>query len=219
MTTILALDLAYAKPTGWSLWREGKYVSSDTCDYTDHMTRSSLFFSSDIDVVYYESTAYRGTAYGMGRALGLWEAVAQEYGVPLIGIPSSKWRKMIFGVSERAGRSALKRMSIEWCREQLGVECGDDEADAICIGYCADYLSRVAAGETLTDHPITRRLPKSTSQSRRLSIQTGTSIARPRGSRKASSSRQTTASTATRRGSGTAKRTRRKYSRSTRART
>lgn len=48
----------------------------------------------------------------------------------------SEWRKMAgFSQGNKMTRDDLKALSITLAKEKFGIDCGDDEADAISMGY------------------------------------------------------------------------------------
>ena len=47
----------------------------------------------------------------------------------------SQWRKILgFSIGPKVTRPELKAQSVEYVKREFGIECTDDESDAVCIG-------------------------------------------------------------------------------------
>lgn len=78
------------------------------------------------------------TVAQLGYRRGYIAALAEARGVSVLEVNTSSWRKVCgeaWGVSFPAKSDAAKELSIALVREHYGVECTDDEADAVLVGF------------------------------------------------------------------------------------
>lgn len=77
-----------------------------------------------------------------------YRTVVKQFPTEFKVINVSEWRRCIkeqFGISWPATTEAKKALSIKLVKEHFGIDCTDDESDAVLIGYAAIKFGYVEA--------------------------------------------------------------------------
>lgn len=95
------------------------------------------------DIVYYEDN-YQKINPKTTKQLSLLMGAIWGYcilnDIAIEPILPSEWRTAIDINKPKADRKEYKRRAIDYVKENFGLDVGDDEADAICIGVVANLL-------------------------------------------------------------------------------
>ena len=145
-TAILGLDMA--QKTGWSLWRDGKYVASGVQDFTkrrgesngilflrfrkwlhDFMTEHGPFLA-----LVYERAHMRGgpaTEIGVGLQTHA-QSTAEELGVLSVGVPTGTLKRFATGAGNAGKPEMIAAAAVITGGNPATLT--DDEADAVFVG-------------------------------------------------------------------------------------
>ena len=95
------------------------------------------------DVVYYEDN-YQANNPKTSKMLAILMGSIWGYcilkEIAIEPILPSEWREVLNINKPKAKRPEYKRRSMAYVKEKYGLDVGDDEADAICIGVAANLL-------------------------------------------------------------------------------
>lgn len=151
---ILGID-ASTKATGWSIFNDKELIESGviTASSTDVIKRvykmrdeiDNIMQKYDINVIVLEEVIPKG---GPASNPSVWKALTKLQAalaflwhdkypkVQVEYILPNSWRSKIgIHTGRGATRDKLKQLDIKFVEEKFGKKCGDDEADAIGIGY------------------------------------------------------------------------------------
>ena len=146
---ILGLDQASSK-SGYSIWINGRLVDSGVLDHHKNKDSESRFkemyqdICSKINAEQPNIVVLEDTQLQTGNA-STYKMLCQLQGT-IIGMcymsnikfkimSPSQWRKILgFSIGPKVTRSELKAQSVEYVKREFGIECTDEESDAICIG-------------------------------------------------------------------------------------
>lgn len=133
----------------WARWSHSVKIATESSRF---MAWSSATSRCGRIIVATERGAMRGADRALGRAVGYLEAIADQYGVPLLDVELSTWRRAIADeMAERgspitwpAGETkAVATAAARALYPQLGAGVTDDEAEAVLIGHAAKRLRLV----------------------------------------------------------------------------
>lgn len=146
---IVAIDSSTRK-TGMSYFVNGEFVKHGLIDlskgYDDTEERIRIMGGKILqalniwkpDTVYIEQAQGQGKNVSLVRKLseliGFAKAWCVLNGASIEEVPPSVWRKYVGIDQGKKKRPELKAESIRLVKETYGLDVGDDEADAICIG-------------------------------------------------------------------------------------
>ena len=144
---VIGFDQA-SKVTGYGVFEDGKLVRHGTIECkgetdvrTKEMFREIVRFIADEkpDAVCIEGThfqnnqnAFKVLAQLQGMIMGICDIV----GMPLYEYPPALWRSKA-NIKEGRGvkREELKQLAVDYVKKHFGIECSNDEAEAIVISY------------------------------------------------------------------------------------
>lgn len=148
--------------SGWAVFKPGQLVKSGKA--INHTQRVAAMFaaqevatSTELPLVVVleghdqlpaSMGANTATLIGLGASRGRWQEVAEMRGVSqkrIVEIGVADWRRRVLGKQRRIKRATAKAMAMRAALVLYGVTCGDDEAEAICIGSCAFHHPAVGA--------------------------------------------------------------------------
>ena len=149
MNKIVAIDSSTRK-TGMSYFEDGNLINHGLIDLSketsDTEERIKIMGSKILQAlnVWHPDTVYIEQAQGQGKnvalvrklseLIGFAKAWAVMNGATIEEVPPSVWRKYVGIDQGKKKRAELKAESIRLVKETYGLDVGDDEADAICIG-------------------------------------------------------------------------------------
>ena len=146
---VVVFDQASSK-SGYSIWLDGKLVDSGVLDHHKNKDSEARFkeMYQDIcakinaespDVVILEDTqlqsgnaaTYKMLCQLQGTIIGMCYMSNIRFKI----MPPSQWRKLLgFSIGPKVTRPELKAQSVAYVKREYGIECTDDESDAVCIG-------------------------------------------------------------------------------------
>ena len=152
---MLSLDTSSSK-TGWAYFLSGKYKKSGVIDldtkeckkkYKDNSEKRiedmclaiwNLLQKYEPDIIVIEKL---NVSRNMSATRVLSKVIGVVYTYHILAddcfyfeIQPTQWRSKLGMQSGRKKRDELKRLSIEYVKNTLGVDVSDDEADSICAG-------------------------------------------------------------------------------------
>ena len=146
----VAIDSATRK-TGMALFKDGELVDHLLIDlskfkgYADErMIEMARQITSQIEVWYDVSLIYIEEPDGnssnvnvyrmLSEIIGMVKFWADQWHIPVEEVKPSVWRKHC-GINQGGKkRDELKSESVTFVKKTFGIDVGDDEADAICLG-------------------------------------------------------------------------------------
>lgn len=154
---VIGFDQA-SKVTGYGVFEDGKLtkhgmitVTGDTDTRMHKMFRDILkvIAEENADVVCIEGTHFQNNQNAfklLAQLQGMITGVCDLFGITLRDYPPALWRSKA-GIKEGRGvkREELKQLAVEYVKDQFGVECSNDEAEAIVISYVG-YKDAIAKG-------------------------------------------------------------------------
>lgn len=146
---VVVFDQASSK-SGYSIWFDGRLVDSGVLDHHKNKDSDERFkeMYQDIcekindespDIVILEDTqlqsgnaaTYKMLCQLQGTIIGM----CYMSNIRLKIMSPSQWRKLLgFYIGPKVTRPYLKAQSVAYVKREYGIECTDDESDAICIG-------------------------------------------------------------------------------------
>ena len=144
---VVGFDQA-SKVTGYGIFEDGKLTKYGTLEASGETeTRIKDMFRGIVqliaeenpDAVCIEGTHFQNNQNAfklLAQLQGMIMGVCELVGMPLYEYPPVLWRS-VAGIKEGRGvkREELKRLAVEYVKEHFGVECSNDEAEAIVISY------------------------------------------------------------------------------------
>lgn len=152
---LLSLDTSSSK-TGWAYFLDGKYKKSGVIDLDTKENRKKYKDNSDRriedmclavwgllqkhkpDIIVIEKL---NVSRNMNAVRVLSKVIGTVYTYYILTddcyyfeIQPTQWRSRLGMQSGRKKREELKRLSIEYVKNTLGIDVTDDEADSICAG-------------------------------------------------------------------------------------
>lgn len=146
---VVVFDQASYK-SGYSIWFDGRLVDSGVLDHHKNKDSDERFkeMYQDIcekindespDIVVLEDThlqsgnaaTYKMLCQLQGTIIGMCYMSNIRFKI----MPPSQWRKLLgFSIGPKVTSPNLKAQSVAYVKREYGIECTDDESDAICIG-------------------------------------------------------------------------------------
>lgn len=150
---LIGLDVS-TRITGYSVFQNNKLVEHGVIDFhkeKDTVVRQRQMIKSLIqfldahkpDVVFIEDTFCKGN---IETSMKLMMMIGSVFGWCVNNdkdfkkIKPSAWRVTVGIEVGNKNRSELKAADIEYVRQRYNLVCGDDEADAICIGEAGNKI-------------------------------------------------------------------------------
>lgn len=145
---LMAIDES-SKKTGCALFINGELVDHCVIDISKNKDSNSRLHQMCTlvleqmnkwkpDGVYIEHPQGDGrnvlTVWMLSQIIGVARAYSIVNACDFNEITPSEWRSYLKFKQGRKKREELKQMSMSYVKEHYGIEVGDDEADAICIG-------------------------------------------------------------------------------------
>ena len=154
---ILALDQATAT-SGWSVFEDGQLIAFGkfSFDDTDIFKRihkvctqiKILILQYKPNKIVFEDIQMQGQVNNVStfqKLAQLQGAIAETCylaEIPFELLRPTEWRSICHHLKgNEKTRQAQKKVAQNWVKERFGKVCTQDEADAICIGYAADYTA------------------------------------------------------------------------------
>lgn len=149
MIKLCTIDSSTRK-TGIAIFINGEYtnrflIDCDSIKDTDERVRDMgkriirVLDSEKPDLIYIEHPQGYGrnvsTVFKLTLIIGVVFGWCLQNNCEFNDITPSEWRKMAGFSQGKLKRNELKALSITLAKEKFGIECGDDEADAIAMGY------------------------------------------------------------------------------------
>lgn len=146
---VVVFDQASYK-SGYSIWFDGRLVDSGVLDHHKNKDSDKRFkeMYQDIcekindespDIVVLEDThlqsgnaaTYKMLCQLQGTIIGMCYMSNIRFKI----MSPSQWRKLLgFSIGPKVTSPNLKAQSVAYVKREYGIECTDDESDAICIG-------------------------------------------------------------------------------------
>lgn len=148
---VIALDQS-SKKTGWSSYVDGKYIESGVidkhkiADIDIRIGEMGIAICKKIaeenpEIVVLEDIQSQGsisTVVSLARLQGFILGWCYVHGVKTQIMRPSEWRAVIsFRQGPGVKRAELKAQSIGYVLDKFGLDCSDDESDAICMNDAA----------------------------------------------------------------------------------
>ena len=152
---MLSLDTSSSK-TGWAYFLDGKYKISGVIDLDTKECKKkykndsgkrikdmcllvwNLLHKYKPDIIVIEKL---NVSRNMNAIRVLSKVIGTVYTYYILNedcfyfeIQSTQWRSQLDMQSGRKKREELKQLSVEYVKNTLGIDVGDDEADSICAG-------------------------------------------------------------------------------------
>lgn len=151
---MISLDTSSSK-TGWAKYQDGTYIESGVIDldtyqhkkkYKDNYDKRiedmslevyQLLYDYQPDIIVIEKLNVGKNMVSV-RALSKIIGVVYCYAILnkcfYFEIQASQWRSQLGMQSSKRKREEYKKLSIEYVKNNLDIDVGDDESDAICAG-------------------------------------------------------------------------------------
>ena len=137
-----------SKTTGYGVFEDGRLikhgvinVEGETGERVKKMFRAILetIAREKPDAVCVEGTHFQNNQNAfklLAQLQGMIMGVCELIKMPLYEYPPALWRSKA-GIKEGRGvkREELKQLAVDYVKEHFGVECSNDEAEAIVISY------------------------------------------------------------------------------------
>lgn len=152
---IIAVDTA--ANSGWAITYRGEYDHSGEVDTTDECQLLELVkyaARQDTPVVLVLEAPYGGhkhpgevaTLVALGMARERWERAWKANGQAasrIVRVQPSTWRAAVLGRITRMKTPELRKVEARVAKEWTGLDCGQDEAAAVCIAIWATKAAEV----------------------------------------------------------------------------
>ena len=155
------------KCSGWSFFSNGKYVTSGVID----MSRSELetdersfemakrlwgiikhHSPDELVIEQVQNQSNTKTVIILARLAGMIIGYAEAHGVKTHTVEPSKWRSALsYKQGPKVKRTELKQQSIDYIKENLGINMPEDQAEAVCIGFAAHKIYNFMDEEDIWD--------------------------------------------------------------------
>ena len=151
---VLALDQS-TRVTGWSLFDDGKYVTSGIIDLskikdtTERTKQMGILICKKIeecspDQIVIEEVQCQSnvdTVKKLARLQGIAIGFAAANNIPLHILEPTKWRAALgYKQGPRVERKALKQQSLDYVENKFGFVFSEDRSEAICINEAAHKI-------------------------------------------------------------------------------
>ena len=142
--------------SGWSFFSGGEYVTSGIID----MSKSDLdtdersfemakklwrlikkYEPDELVIEQVQNQSNTKTVIILARLAGMIIGYAEAHGVKTHTVEPAKWRSALaYNQGPKVKRAELKKQSINYAKEKLGVKMPEDQAEAVCIGFAAHKI-------------------------------------------------------------------------------
>lgn len=152
---VLALDQS-TRVSGYAVFDNGEYIHSGVVDMskskleTDErsfeMAKSlwKVIKQYKPDHLILEETQQQSnvkTVIILSRLQGMIIGYAEAHGVKVHILQPSRWRKALnYSQGSKVKRAELKQQSLDYVKENLGMDLIEDEAESCCIGIAAHKI-------------------------------------------------------------------------------
>ena len=160
MSRLLALDQS-STVTGWAIFIEGElkdwgHLTTNMSDIGDRLVQIRNFILNkfdewDIDTVAFEDIQlqtnvgrHAQTVKALANVYGVVYETAIEFNKKYMIIPSVTWKSKL-NIKGRQ-RAEQKRNAQQYVKDNYNIKPTQDEADAVCIGICANILENEEKG-------------------------------------------------------------------------
>lgn len=140
--------------TGISYFKNGKLIDHEIIDLKKNKNAElrikEMFISITTsiskhkpDVIYYEDNYQKinpKTTKQLTLVMGATWGYCVQNNIAIEPILPSEWRDTIGINKPKADRKIYKQRAMDYVKNNFGLDVGDDEADAICIGVAANLL-------------------------------------------------------------------------------
>ena len=155
MARVLSCDQA-TRVSGFSVFDDGEYIESGIVDLSKSTLETperSFVMAKELwkvikkyqpDYLILEETQNQNnikTVQILSRLQGMIIGYAEAHKVKTYMIQPSRWRKTLSYVQgPKVRRDALKKQSIEYVKNNLGLTLSEDAAEAVCLGIAAHKI-------------------------------------------------------------------------------
>ena len=152
---VVSMDQS-TKISGYSFFEDGKYVESGLIDLSksklETPERSFEMAKALWKVIKHykpehlviEETQQQSnvkTVITLARLQGMLIGYAEAHKVKVHIVPPSQWRKMLqYRQGPKVKRQELKQQSIDYVKDNLGLDLIEDQAEAACLGLAAHKI-------------------------------------------------------------------------------
>ncbi len=140
--------------TGISYFKNGKLIDHEIIDLKKNknaelrIKEMFIGITTSIskhkpDVIYYEDNYQKinpKTTKQLTLVMGATWGYCVQNNIAIEPILPSEWRDTIGINKPKADRKVYKQRAMDYVKNNFGLDVGDDEADAICIGVAANLL-------------------------------------------------------------------------------
>lgn len=142
--------------SGWSYFLDGEYVTSgmidmsnsklDTDERSFEMAKElwkiiNKYKPEELVIEQVQNQSNTKTVIILARLAGMLVGYAEAHGVKTHTIEPSRWRSSLsYAQGPKVKRAELKKQSIDYVKEKLGVKMSEDRAEAVCIGFAAHKI-------------------------------------------------------------------------------
>lgn len=151
---VLAFDQS-TRVTGWSLFEDGQYIQSGVIDLhkiknTDERSKQmglelcQIIKNNQPDEIIIEEVTMQSNAdtlKKLARIQGMVIGFATAHNIPTHILTPSKWRAALgYKQGPKVKREELKAQSLNFVKDNFGLDLIEDEAEAICINEAAHRI-------------------------------------------------------------------------------
>lgn len=152
---ILSLDQS-TKISGYGFFEDGKYIESGLIDLSKSnletpersfemaKTLWKIIKQYKPDHLIIEETQQQSnvkTVIILARLQGMIIGYAEAHKVKVHIVPPSQWRKTLqYRQGSKVKRQELKQQSIDYVKDNLGLDLVEDQAEAVCLGFAAHKI-------------------------------------------------------------------------------
>lgn len=142
--------------SGWSFFLDGEYVTSGMIDMSDSKLETDersfemakklwklikKYEPDELVIEQVQNQSNTKTVIILARLAGMIIGYAEAHGVKTHTIEPSKWRSALaYSQGPKVKRAELKKQSLDYVKEKLGVKMPEDQAEAVCIGFAAHEI-------------------------------------------------------------------------------
>lgn len=155
MADILVLDQS-TTCSGWALFSNSDYVTSGVID----MSKSKLktdersfemakelwkimkkYKPDELVIEQVQNQSNTKTVIVLARLAGMLVGYAEAHGIKTHTVEPSRWRSvLLYDQGPKVKRAELKQQSIDYVKENFGLELSEDECEAIAAGVAAHKI-------------------------------------------------------------------------------
>lgn len=155
MANILIFDQS-TKMSGWAYFSEGKYITSGVVDLSksklDTDVRSfemakelwrvmKKYSPDELVIEQVQNQSNTKTVIILARLAGMLVGYAEAHGIKTHTVEPSRWRSALsYTQGPKVKRAELKQQSIDYVKENFGLDLSEDECEAIAAGVAAHKI-------------------------------------------------------------------------------